>query len=131
MLEIYAKFQVFPKGLVQCSTAVNNTLWARRLLAAVAVLVLGAVNAVDMVSCDIPDRSNCSFSRGPELECLYPSYFSYFGVLVLVAASLPTQISHHIKILIFLIIVAIHCLMNLVVISSALDCEESAESSSE
>lgn len=111
--------------MVQCSTAANNTLWARRLLAAVAVLILGSVNAVDMVSCDFSTLpSNCTVTGELGATCLYPSYFSYFCVLVLVAASLPTQISHLIKIGIFFAIVGIHCAMNLFVISEALDCEE-------
>lgn len=76
------------------------------------------------VSCDISSSPlNCTAGGDTSSMCLYPSYFSYFCVLVLVAASLPTQISHLIKIGIFFIVVALHCSMNLFVISTALECE--------
>ncbi|KAL0274464.1 UNVERIFIED_CONTAM: hypothetical protein PYX00_006878 [Menopon gallinae] len=118
------KPSAFPRFLVSCSTTANNVLWARRTLAAVAILILGCVNAVDMVTCNVMavPRNDTETVDIAE-SCLYPSYFSYFCVLVLVAASLPTQISHLLKIAIFFVIVAIHCIMNIFVISEALNCE--------
>jgi len=56
--------------------------------------------------------------------CLYPSYFSYFCVLVLVAASLPAQVSHLVKAILLFLITTAHCCMNVLVIGPALDCEE-------
>ena len=56
--------------------------------------------------------------------CLYPSYFSYFGVLVLVAASLPAQVSHLVKAGLLFLIAGTHCAMNVAVIGPSLDCEE-------
>ncbi|KAK6623164.1 hypothetical protein RUM43_009016 [Polyplax serrata] len=119
---------LFFKEIVQCSVTASNILWVRRLLAAVEILVLASVNAVDMVSCDISSSPlNCTAGGDTTTICLYPSYFSYFCVLVLVAASLPTQISHLIKIGIFFVVVALHCAMNFFVVSTALECEENLE----
>jgi adenylate cyclase 3 len=56
--------------------------------------------------------------------CLYPSYFTYFCVLVLVAASLPAQVSHLVKAGLLFFITTAHCGMNVFVIGPALDCEE-------
>jgi adenylate cyclase 3 len=56
--------------------------------------------------------------------CLYPSYFSYFCVLVLVAGTLPAQVSHLVKAGLLFLITLAHCCMNVIVIGPALDCEE-------
>ncbi|PSN34624.1 Adenylate cyclase type 3 [Blattella germanica] len=115
----------FPRPLVKCSEIMNNSVWMRRVIAVVVILLLGIANTVDMVSCTTPSSpNNCTTTEDLGSVCLYPSYFSYFGVLVLVAASLPAQVSHLIKAgLLFLIAVA-HCAMNVAVIGPALDCEE-------
>ncbi|KAK3922440.1 Adenylate cyclase type 3, partial [Frankliniella fusca] len=180
--------KAFPGTLVRCSESLNNTLWVRRSLALVVVLILGAANVVDMVSCSTPGLVvNCTDYEGvaiatnrsgpaaapsapapaapgqalpqvlaeglglglgadlgagltqglpdapsaapctaatPGLTCLYPSYFSYFCVLVLVASSLPAQLSHLLKVLLLSLIALAHCAMNVGVIGAALDQEE-------
>lgn len=154
--------KAFPGTLVRCSESLNNTLWVRRSLALVVVLILGAANVVDMVSCSTPGLVvNCTDYEGvaiaanrsggapaqalpqvlgdglpeapsaapctaatPGQTCLYPSYFSYFCVLVLVASSLPAQLSHLLKVLLLSLIALAHCAMNVVVIGAALDQEE-------
>jgi adenylate cyclase 3 len=63
-------------------------------------------------------------TEDPGSVCLYPSYFSYFCVLVLVAASLPAQVSHLVKASLLFLITATHCCMNVLVIGPALDSEE-------
>lgn len=66
--------------------------------------------------------------QAPGQTCLLPSYFSYFCVLVLVAASLPSQLSHLVKTLLLSLIALAHCAMNVVVISNALDQEDRPKS---
>ncbi|XP_069698186.1 adenylate cyclase type 3-like isoform X2 [Periplaneta americana] len=117
----------FPRPLVRCSEAMNNSLWMRRVIAIVVILLLGVANIVDMVSCTTPSSpSNCTTVEDLGTVCLYPSYFSYFGVLVLVAASLPAQVSHLVKAGLLFLIAAAHCCMNVFVIGPSLDCEEQA-----
>lgn len=68
---------------------------------------------------------NCSRSEDIDQTCLYPSYFSYFAVLILIAASLPPSLSYLYKSLLMVLLTSAHCLINMVVLESALDCEES------
>ncbi|XP_034231454.1 adenylate cyclase type 3-like [Thrips palmi] len=149
--------KAFPSALVRCSESMNSTLWVRRFLAIVVVLVLGAANVVDMVSCSVPAQANCTDYEGvaipangsvalpstaapnapaatvytvactgstPGQTCLFPSYFSYFCVLVLVASSLPAQLSHLVKVLLLSLVALAHCAMNVLVVGTALDQEE-------
>lgn len=60
----------------------------------------------------------------PGQTCLFPSYFTYFCVLVLVASSLPAQLSHLVKVLLLSLIALAHCAMNVFVVGTALDQEE-------
>ncbi|CAG2053210.1 unnamed protein product [Timema podura] len=116
----------FPRPLVKCSVAVNNSLWIRRVMGVFVILLLGTANIVDMVSCTSPSSIiNCTTVEDAGKVCLYPSYFTYFCVLVLVAASLPAQLSYLFKAGLLFLISAAHCVMNVTVIGSALDCEES------
>nr|CAD7400965.1 unnamed protein product [Timema cristinae] len=115
----------FPRPLVKCSEAVNNSLWIRRVMGVFVILLLGTANIVDMVSCTSPSSIiNCTTVEDAGKVCLYPSYFTYFCVLVLVAASLPAQLSYLFKAGLLFLISAAHCVMNVTVIGSALDCEE-------
>nr|CAD7262346.1 unnamed protein product [Timema shepardi] len=117
--------KAFPRPLVKCSEAVNNSLWIRRVMGVFVILLLGTANIVDMVSCTSPSSIiNCTTVEDAGKVCLYPSYFTYFCVLVLVAASLPAQLSYLFKAGLLFLISAAHCVMNVTVIGSALDCEE-------
>lgn len=58
------------------------------------------------------------------MGCLYPSYFSYFAVLILIAASLPPSLSYLYKSLLMVLLTSAHCVINVVVLGPALDCEE-------
>jgi adenylate cyclase 3 len=71
-----------------------------------------------------PSPSNHTTTEDVGSVCLYPSYFSYFCVLVLVAASLPAQVSHLVKAGLLFLIAGAHCCMNVFVIGPALDSEE-------
>uniref|UniRef100_A0A182S8J0 Uncharacterized protein n=1 Tax=Anopheles maculatus TaxID=74869 RepID=A0A182S8J0_9DIPT len=49
----------------------------------------------------------------PSSVCLFPSYFSNYTVLILIATSIITQLSHLSKILLMIIITVIHCYVNI------------------
>lgn len=68
---------------------------------------------------------NCSITDDTNAACLYPSYFSYFAVLILVAASLPASLSYLCKTFLMVLVTVAHCAANIVVLGSVLDCEES------
>lgn len=50
----------------------------------------------------------------PTDTCLFPSYFSCFAVLILITTSVVTQLSHVAKILVMVVVTALHCGMNIV-----------------
>ncbi|KDR18334.1 Adenylate cyclase type 3, partial [Zootermopsis nevadensis] len=116
----------FPRPMVRCSEALNNSLWTRRVIGVVVIALLGVTNIVDMVSCTVPSSPSNYTTTTEDLGsvCLYPSYFSYFCVLVLIAASLPAQVSHLVKAGLLFLIATAHCCMNVFAIGPALDCEE-------
>lgn len=77
------------------------------------------------MSCSIPAiPANCTLAEDTGKVCLYPSYFSYFAVLVLITASLPASLTYLCKTVLMIVITAAHCAMNLSVLAPALDCEE-------
>jgi len=56
--------------------------------------------------------------------CLFPSYFSVFGVLALIATALPAQLPHLAKVALLIIVALAHCLVNVFVLAPGLDQEE-------
>lgn len=68
---------------------------------------------------------NCSLTEDTSAACLYPSYFSYFAVLILVAASLPASLSYLCKTFLMVLLTLAHCAVNIFILGSVLDCEES------
>jgi hypothetical protein len=45
-----------------------------------------------------------NFPQHPSSQCIFPSYFSHFAVLILIAISVVTQLSHLTKILLMIIV---------------------------
>jgi hypothetical protein len=45
-----------------------------------------------------------NFSYPPSRTCIYPSYFSHFAILILIAISIVTQLSHITKIVLMVIV---------------------------
>ncbi|EAU77417.2 AGAP009315-PA, partial [Anopheles gambiae str. PEST] len=65
------------------------------------------------LSLNITNVSFASTEMEPASVCLFPSYFSNYTVLILIATSIITQLSHLSKILLMIIITAIHCYVNI------------------
>ncbi|XP_050527250.1 adenylate cyclase type 3 isoform X2 [Daktulosphaira vitifoliae] len=120
--------RILPPKIVWFSETINDSLWTRRILGIAAAFLLASTNLVGMVSCwsDKQIPVNCTqLHNDPSNICMYPSYFTYFMVLALIATSMLTQLSHFTKAAILVIITLIHCIINVITVSSAIDCEDS------
>ncbi|CAH0556773.1 unnamed protein product [Brassicogethes aeneus] len=126
VLVIIAIAEEFP-ALSRCWKAFKESMTIRRVLSTLCVILLGSANIVDTISCVQIQKApeNCSTTEDINAACLYPSYFSYFAVLILVASSLPACLSYLWKSLLMILIACAQCLVNIVILGPALDCEES------
>ncbi|XP_068903949.1 adenylate cyclase type 3 isoform X2 [Tenebrio molitor] len=113
--------------VLKCWHAFKDSITVRRILSAVCVFLLGTVNVIDTISCVQfqSNSDNCTFTDDINSSCLYPSYFSYFAVLILIASSLPACLSYIWKALFLVIIALAQCLVNIFVLELVLECEES------
>lgn len=66
---------------------------------------------------------NCTYNDEIEQYCIYPSYFSYFTVLVQIGMSLPACLSYITKIIFMLVIAIVQSLINVLLLGNQLDCE--------
>lgn len=131
---------VCPSPLINFFRWINESTFLRRTFATLTILLLATANVVDMASCSLPPEPvNCTeqvimndhLEEGPILydlaqtgkSCLYPSYFSYFSVLVLVAASLPASLSYLAKTFLMCAIAGVHAAANAALLNGALTCE--------
>lgn len=109
-----------------CFNCINKSMWMRRILSTLCIAILTAANIVDTISCTTPNVSaNCTLFEDTNNACMYPSYFSYFAVLILIAAALPAALSYTCKTILMIFITLGHCAVNVFVLGPALDCEES------
>ncbi|CAH2002892.1 unnamed protein product [Acanthoscelides obtectus] len=101
-------------------------MFVRRMLATLCILMLAAINLLDSISCSQLRKptDNCSSATDIDSSCLYPSYFSYFCVLILIASSLPACISYLWKGFFMFLIAVAQCVVNILVLGPTLDCEE-------
>ncbi|XP_061675497.1 adenylate cyclase type 3 isoform X2 [Syngnathoides biaculeatus] len=106
--------RVFPKKLVDFSTWIDHTRWARNTWAMAAIFILTMADIVDMLSC-LPQgpksvgtsvASPSSYSTWAISEgCLNnPKYYSYIAVLALMATTMLVQVSHMVKLTLMLLI---------------------------
>ncbi|XP_074041130.1 adenylate cyclase 3 [Leptinotarsa decemlineata] len=125
ILVMVAIAEEFP-GMSKCWRTFKESMLIRRILSTACVVIMGSVNILDTVSCVQFKKhyENCSTTTDIDASCLYPSYFSYFTVLILIASSLPACLSYLWKSFLMLLIAGSQCLVNIVVLGSALDCEE-------
>ncbi|XP_017770193.1 PREDICTED: adenylate cyclase type 3, partial [Nicrophorus vespilloides] len=111
----------------KCCRCINKSMWMRRILATTCIVVLATVNIIDTFACtpSTPNLRNCSLVEETNQACMYPSYFSYFAVLILVTAALPASLSYTYKSALMILITLVHCFINIQVLGPVLDCEES------
>ncbi|KAL9707790.1 hypothetical protein quinque_011308 [Culex quinquefasciatus] len=109
-----------PAFITLNSKRFNDCLGLRKSTAIIIVLLIGISNASDMLASsgrtalhlNVTNASLLSTEMHPATICLFPSYFSNFAVLILIAVSIITQLSHLSKIALMVIITAIHCYIN-------------------
>ncbi|KAJ8965187.1 hypothetical protein NQ314_004330 [Rhamnusium bicolor] len=125
ILVMVAIAEEFP-GLSKCWRAFKESMLIRRLLSTICIILMGTVNILDSVTCVQLKKTseNCSTTVDIDAACLYPSYFSYFTVLILIASSLPACLSYLWKSFLMLLISTAQCLVNILILGPALDCEE-------
>lgn len=106
--------QIFSDSFVRLSRRFNDITILRRAAAIVSIGSVGAINLTDMIIC------SSSSAHRPELGTataalndtafqstvctLYPSYFSNFAILILIATSVVVQLTHMVKFAIMLTI---------------------------
>ncbi|KAG4080688.1 hypothetical protein HA402_013218 [Bradysia odoriphaga] len=131
--------EILPNNIYMASKKFNNVVCLRRFAAIVIIFSVAFSNILDMVSeinifFEISFKTNMTaFIRTmphaggnytlnitaetetfPATVCLvFPSYFSNYAVLILIATSLVAQLSHICKICIMIIITVLHCGVNI------------------
>ncbi|CAH2002891.1 unnamed protein product [Acanthoscelides obtectus] len=125
IIVIVAIIEEYP-GLIKCWRVLEESMFVRRMLATLCILMLAAINLLDSISCSQLRKptDNCSSATDIDSSCLYPSYFSYFCVLILIASSLPACISYLWKGFFMFLIAVAQCVVNILVLGPTLDCEE-------
>ncbi|XP_049536076.1 adenylate cyclase type 3 [Anopheles darlingi] len=113
--------EILPAFITLNSKRYNDSTSLRKSTAIIIVLLLGISNVSDMLAAshrtpqtlNITNVSFASTDMEPASVCLFPSYFSNYTVLILIATSIITQLSHLSKILLMIIITATHCYVNI------------------
>lgn len=113
-----------------CLGSAVKAMWLRRTLAFLMTLSLGVFLLLDMSNCVVLEEPipslNASVTFSP--KCPYPSYYSYIGVLAMVAISMPTYICYLGKAFLMYTIAGIKCFINIWLLAGWLDWEDHAAS---
>ncbi|GCC17683.1 hypothetical protein chiPu_0021568, partial [Chiloscyllium punctatum] len=98
--------RVFPNKLVFFSTWIDRTRWARNIWAMAAILILTAVDIVDMLSClhSYQASSKGNLTQVNRSCVKQPKYYSYISVLALIATTMLVQVSHMVKVFLMFVI---------------------------
>ncbi|XP_050725174.1 adenylate cyclase type 3-like isoform X2 [Eriocheir sinensis] len=130
------------EALLTASDKVHSVVWLRVTWFTSLVVIAAAANTVDMYLCDAlymteaPDPTNGTEELLVEAEattngtalggegvaevCPHPAYYSYYTLLILLAASLLAQVSYMIKSVVMVLVTAVQCCMNLLVLHKLL-----------
>ncbi|XP_017766990.1 PREDICTED: adenylate cyclase type 3 [Eufriesea mexicana] len=109
-----------------CLGSAIKAMWLRRALALLMTFSLGDFLLLDMFNCVVieetipPLNANLTLSS----RCPYPSYYTYIGVLTLVATSMPTYICYLGKAYLMYGIAAVHYFINIWLLGPRLDWEK-------
>ncbi|XP_058795491.1 adenylate cyclase type 3 [Phymastichus coffea] len=110
-----------------CLGSAVRARWLRRTLALLMIFSLGTFLLLDMANCGIietvkpPANSSApTFST----HCPYPSYYSYVGVLALVAISMPAYICYLGKAFLMFLLAGAQCAINVTFLEPTLDRED-------
>ncbi|CAG9769075.1 unnamed protein product [Ceutorhynchus assimilis] len=118
-----AIIEEFP-GVSNCCKAYKESMIRRMILATLCIIKLGLINTLDTMSCvKIDLEENCTTTKEINGACLYPSYFSYFVVLILIATALPACLPYLWKTFLMVLITVCQCCVNVFYVGNSLDCE--------
>ncbi|XP_033334942.1 adenylate cyclase 3 [Megalopta genalis] len=113
-----------------CLGGAVKAMWLRTALALLMTFSLGVFLLLDMSNCVVIQEPipvlNASVTPSP--RCPYPSYYSYIGVLTLVAISMPTYICYLGKATLMYGIAGFQCFINIWLLGPRLDWEDHASS---
>ncbi|XP_026670452.1 adenylate cyclase type 3 [Ceratina calcarata] len=114
-----------------CLGSAIKAMWLRRALAVLMIFSLGDFLILDMYNCVVIEETipPLNASNVPlSTRCPHPSYYSYIGVLTLIALSLPTYMCYLGKACIMYFIAGTQCLINMWRLKARLDWEDYASS---
>nr|XP_034175120.1 adenylate cyclase type 3 [Osmia lignaria] len=117
-------------GGATCLGSAVKAMWLRRTLALLMIFSLGDFLLLDMFNCVVIEEAIPRFNGTTPLSarCPYPSYYSYMGVLTLVAISMPNYIYYLGKTYLMFGIAGIQCAVNIYLLGGRLDWEDYASS---
>ncbi|XP_029679778.1 adenylate cyclase type 3-like [Formica exsecta] len=125
---VVALFGIVLAGATCLSSAVRAT-WLRSTLTLLMTFSLIIFLLLDMTNCAIIDEAeppkNISLIvswRSP--RCPYPSYYSYIGVLALIAISMPTYLCYLTKACLMYFLAGAQSCINILFLASSLDRED-------
>ncbi|XP_060814999.1 adenylate cyclase type 3 [Bombus pascuorum] len=113
-----------------CLGSAIKAMWLRRALALMMTFSLGIFLILDMFNCVVVEETIPPLNATITLSsrCPYPSYYSYIGVLTLVATSMPTYICYLGKAYLMYGISGVQCFINICLLNARLDWEDYASS---
>ncbi|XP_053981903.1 adenylate cyclase type 3 [Hylaeus volcanicus] len=113
-----------------CLGSAVKAMWLRRALAMMMTFSLGYFLLLDMSNCVVIEEPIPAFNATITLStrCPYPSYYSYIGVLTLVAISMPTYVCYLGKAYLMYGIAGTQCFINIWLLGRRLDWEDYASS---
>ncbi|XP_011701374.1 PREDICTED: adenylate cyclase type 3-like [Wasmannia auropunctata] len=124
---VVALFAIVLAGATCLGNAVR-AMWLRGTLAILMSCSLMIFLLLDMFNCAIIDDAvpprNTSMNWSP--RCPYPSYYSYIGVLALIAISMPTYLCYLTKATLMYLLAGTQTYINILYLASSLDREEMA-----
>ncbi|XP_076473893.1 adenylate cyclase 3 isoform X2 [Bombus vancouverensis nearcticus] len=111
-----------------CLGSAIKAMWLRRALALMMTFSLGIFLILDMFNCVVIEETIPPLNATITLSsrCPYPSYYSYIGVLTLVATSMPTYICYLGKAYLMYGISGVQCFINICLLNARLDWEDYA-----
>ncbi|XP_032668643.1 adenylate cyclase type 3 [Odontomachus brunneus] len=122
---VVALFGVVLAGATCLGSAVRAT-WLRKTLAILMAFSLTEFLLLDMSNCaiitDVERPTNTSINWTP--RCPYPSYYSYIGVLALVAISMPTYLCYLYKAFLMYILAGGQCCYNILFLAPTINRED-------
>lgn len=129
-------FQYFSDKVINISKRFNDIHVLRRFAAIVTITIVGLTNLMDMLLCastiqtDPTNATSTSTTASPidisshfaSTVCIeYPSYFSNYAILILIATSIVVQLTHVCKFILMLIIAGkintIYCVAHCIVLT--------------